>query len=43
MGFKMDYAMQESVNEERPKKIFADVREVDITKAIADELFDFTN
>jgi len=37
MGFKMDYAMQESVNEERPKKIFTDVREVDITKAIADE------
>jgi len=37
MGFKMDYAMQEAVNEERPKKIFTDVREVDITKAIADE------
>lgn len=37
MGFKIDYAMQESVNEERPKKIFTDVREVDITKAIADE------
>ncbi len=37
MGFKMDYVMQESVNEERPKKIFTDVREVDITKAIADE------
>jgi len=37
MGFKMDYAMQESVNEERPKKFFTDVREVDITKAIADE------
>ncbi len=37
MGFKMDYAMQESVNEQRPKKIFTDVREVDITKAIADE------
>jgi len=29
--------MQESVNEERPKKIFADVREVEITKAIANE------
>ncbi|MCH8996607.1 MAG: thiazole biosynthesis protein [Thaumarchaeota archaeon] len=29
--------MQESVNEERPKKIFTDVREVDITKAIANE------
>ncbi len=37
MGFKIDNAMQEAVNEERPKKIFADVREVDITKAIADE------
>ena len=31
--------MQESVNEERPAKIFADVREVDITKAIAEEFF----
>lgn len=29
--------MQESINQERPKKIFTDVREVDITKAIADE------
>ncbi len=37
MGFKMDYVMQESVNEERPKKIFTYVREVDITKAISDE------
>ncbi len=37
MGFKMDNGMQESVKEERPKKIFTDVREVDITKAIADE------
>jgi len=37
MGFKIDNGMQESVNEERPKKIFTDVREVDITKAIADE------
>jgi len=37
MGFKMDNGMQESVNEERPKKIFTDVREVEITKAIADE------
>jgi len=37
MGFKMDYAMQESVNEEKPKKIFTEVREVDITKAIANE------
>jgi len=37
MGFKMDNGMQESVNEERAQKIFTDVREVDITKAIADE------
>ncbi len=37
MGFQMDYDMQESVNEERPKKIFTEVREVDITRAIAEE------
>ena len=37
MGFQIDYDMQESVNEQRPKKIFTDVREVDITKAIAEE------
>jgi thiazole biosynthesis enzyme len=37
MGFQMDYDMQESVNQERPKKIFTEVREVDITKAIAEE------
>jgi len=37
MGFQMDYDMQESVNEERPKKIFTEVREVEITKAIAEE------
>lgn len=37
MGFQIDYGMQESVNEQRPKKIFTDVREVDITKAIAEE------
>jgi len=37
MGFNMDYGMQESVNEEKPKKIFTDVKEVDITKAIANE------
>ena len=37
MGFQMDYDMQESVNEERPKKIFTEVREVDSTKAIAEE------
>jgi sulfide-dependent adenosine diphosphate thiazole synthase len=33
----MDFGMQESVNEGRPQKIFTDVKEVDITKAIADE------
>ncbi len=37
MGFQIGYDMQESVNEERPKKIFTEVREVDITKAIAEE------
>ena len=37
MGFMMDEVMQESVNKERPKKIFTDVKEVDITKAIANE------
>jgi len=37
MGFQMDDDMQESVNEERPKKIFTEVREVDITRAIAEE------
>ena len=29
--------MQESVNEQRPGKIFADVKEVEITRAIAEE------
>jgi sulfide-dependent adenosine diphosphate thiazole synthase len=33
----MDFGMQESVNEGRPQKIFTDVREVEITRAIADE------
>ena len=28
--------MQESVNEQRPGKIFADVKEVEITRAIAE-------
>ena len=37
MGFRIYRNMQESVNQERPNKIFADVREVEITKAIADE------
>lgn len=37
MGFRIYRSMQESVNQERPNKIFADVREVEITKAIADE------
>ena len=37
MCFKILLGMQESVNQDRPEKIFADVKEVDITKAIADE------
>ena len=37
MGFRIYRSMQESVNQERPNKIFADVREVEITKAIANE------
>jgi thiamine thiazole synthase len=37
MGFRIYRIMQESVNQERPNKIFADVREVEITKAIANE------
>jgi len=37
MGFRIYRNMQESVNQERPNKIFADVREVEITKAIANE------
>ena len=37
MGFHMDRVVQESVNQERPVKIFADVNEVEITRAIADE------
>ena len=31
--------MQESVNEQRPQKIFADAKEVEITRAIAEEFF----
>ena len=31
--------MQESINEQRPKKIFADVKEVEITRAIAKEFY----
>ena len=31
--------MQESVNEERPAKIFADAKEVEITRAIAEEFY----
>ena len=31
--------MQESVNEQRPGKIFADVKEVEITRAIAEEFY----
>ncbi len=37
MGFRIYRSMQESVNQERPNKIFADVREVEITTAIANE------
>ena len=33
----MERSMQESVNKERPQKIFTDVDEVEITRAIADE------
>ena len=32
--------MQESVNEQRPGKIFADAKEVEITRAIAKEFYD---
>jgi len=31
--------VQESVNEQRPEKIFADVKEVEITRAIAKEFY----
>ena len=31
--------VQESVNEQRPQKIFADAKEVEITRAIAEEFF----
>ena len=31
--------MQESVNEQRPGKIFADAKEVEITRAIAEEFY----
>ena len=31
--------MQESINEQRPKKIFADAKEVEITRAIAKEFY----
>jgi len=37
MGLKWFFVVQESVNTEKPGKIFADVREVDITRAIVDE------
>ena len=33
--------MQESVNEQRPDKIFADAKEVEITRAIAKEFLMF--
>ena len=36
----MKKSMQESVNEQRPDKIFADAKEVEITRAIAKEFYD---
>ena len=32
--------MQESVNDQRPDKIFADAKEVEITRAISKEFYD---
>ena len=36
----MKKSMQESVNEQRPDKIFADAKEVEITRSIAKEFYD---
>ena len=36
----MKKSMQESVNEQRPDKIFADAKEVEITRAIAKEFYE---
>ena len=40
MSLRIKKFMQESVNEQRPDKIFADAKEVEITRAIAKEFYD---
>ena len=40
MTLSVQKIMQESVNEQRPDKIFADAKEVEITRAIAKEFYD---
>ena len=40
MSLRMEIIMQESINEQRPDKIFADAKEVEITRAIAKEFYD---
>ena len=40
MSSKYFLFVQESVNEQRPDKIFADAKEVEITRAIAKEFYD---
>ena len=40
MSLRVKKIMQESVNEQRPDKIFADAKEVEITRAIAKEFYD---
>ena len=40
MSLRTKNSMQESVNEQRPDKIFADAKEVEITRAIAKEFYD---
>ena len=37
MSLRIKKFMQESVNEQRPDKIFADAKEVEITRPIAKE------
>ena len=39
MTLSVQKIMQESVNEQRPDKIFADAKEVEITRAIAEEFY----
>ena len=39
MSLSVEKIMQESVNEQRPDKIFADAKEVEITRAIAKEFY----